>query len=456
VLSSSSLPSAGRPHDGSESLVWSSSRQPHLADGSLGCGCHDDGQPVGVVWHGWRWSFPGRLLAGCGHRCCCLGVYLIRRRRTTDTERALVVPDASERLVERPAAYGMGAAPDPAAEAVAARGRAAEARDSAALVTAQAQQRAAELIAEAQRQATELEFAARAADDEAERHQAAADRAARITRLEADLTRASAWRDSLAAETAELDAIAAEATARLAVLTVRRAEADQRRAGARQAADVDGVRDAVAVLDAIGEVAASEAARLDRAQVRLAEVRAAGGELEQACADLASATVELAELHRERCGQPRRAELVAVAQQLVPLRVASMLHSDPSALLDVLLEAAAAGKSGDEAAAAREQMAEAVAAVGNVVALNPAAAASHMPFLVAAAGRVLAPQIAAWLERLAAEDPDGYQHVVRSAFRQAPVEPDIVPDLAPGFAFGPDGTMTYLGRVSAGITQASG
>lgn len=235
----------------------------------------------------------------------------LRRRKTADTGRALVALDAPSSPVKRPAALDAGAGtPDPSAEALAAHRRATEAREQAALLQAQAQQRAAELVAEAQQRAAELELAARDADADAERLQTEADRDALIARLEEQLSVASAWQAHLTGQAAGLDAQAAEASARLAGLAERRRDAEQARADARQRADVDGVKDAAAELAAVGEVAASEAARLEQVQMRLKAIRGPGGELEQAVRDVAAATVELYELRRVAGGLPRQAEVL--------------------------------------------------------------------------------------------------------------------------------------------------
>lgn len=345
---------------------------------------------------------------------------------------------------------------DPAAEAARYRQTAQDARELATRTLAEAQAEAQRIITAAQQEATRLEFTAREADQDAVHWQGEADRDAKITWLETELARVTELHGRLIQETVQLEAIEVSVGEQLEALANRRRGAEQRRADARSKADVDGVQAAIAELAAIDEVMLSESSRREQAETQLVRIR---GELQQLARDMARAAVELGELRRERAGLPRRAELVAVAEQTLSIRVAGLLLAEPQTLVNAMLasaEAAAAavtaGQPPEEtqaaAEAARAQMTEAIGAISEAAKLNPAAAADHVPFLMAASTAVLLPELIEWLERLAASDLEAYEQVAAMAFRQQPAAPEATPTMrelldTPAFAGFSDGTLRY-------------
>lgn len=352
-----------------------------------------------------------------------------------------------------------GEVTDPAAEAARCQQAAQDARERATAAMAEAQAEAQRIIAAAEREATGLELKAREADEDAAYWQGEADRDAKIGRLEAELARVTELHGRLAQEAVQLEAAAAAACGQLEALAARRRDAEQRRADARSQADVDGVQAAVAELAAVDEVMLSESSRREQAEARLAQIRGNGGELGQLSRDIARTAVELGELRRERDGLPRRAEVAAVAQQLLSIRVAGLLLTDSQKLTDAAIASAqaaaavaAAGQPPEEAQAAAEaaraQMAEAIKAVGEAARLNPASAGDHLPFLVIASSPVLLPELITWLEGVAASDLEAYEQVAATAFRRQPAAPESFPSLRemlaePALTTLSDGTLRY-------------
>lgn len=100
-------------------------------------------------------------------------------------------------------------------------------------------------------------------------------------------------------------------------------------------------------------------------------------------------------------------------------------------------------------------MAVAVAAIGNVAAVSPAAAGAHLPFLVAAAGPVLVPQIAAWLEDLAVRDLPAFERVAAGAFAER-ARAEAEPPAAEALLTGQGMWQLEDGSFGAGVLPAAG